>query len=156
MIVSSVVVGRVELTVEVVQPDDVDRRVVVAVVDDVAPDDALAVLRRRDAEQERRGRRQVDAADVVAPCRGRSSAAGEERRAHVRVRAQVLHVRHVAVLAEERRRRDQRARRRRVELVRRVREGDHVARAGRVRHVGRAVRPVRDVAGLGLRVRRGR
>ena len=77
-------------------------------------------------------------------------AAGEERRPHVDVGGQVLDVRHVAVLAEEVRRRDQRAGRLGVELVRRVGEDDQVAGPGRVRHVGRAVRPVRDVARLGL------
>ena len=152
VLASSVVAAGSELTVEVVQADDVHRREVVAVVDDVAPHDALAVLRRRDAEQERRRRRQVDAADVLRHAAVDPVAAGEERRPHVRVRAQVLHVRHVAVLAEERRRRDQRAGRRRVELVRRVAEGHDVTRTGRVRHVGRAAGAVRDVAGLGLRV----
>ena len=63
---------------------------------------------------------------------------------------EVLHVRHVAVLAEEVRRRDQRARRRRVELVRRVREDDEVAGPGRMCHVGGRARAVRDVARLGL------
>ena len=62
-----------------------DRRVVVAVVEDVAPHDALAVLRRRDAEQERRRRREVDAAHVVDHAALDRRAAGEERRAHVRV-----------------------------------------------------------------------
>ena len=80
-------------------------------------------------------------------------AAGEERRPHVGVAREVLHVRHVAVLAEERRERELRAGRRRVELVRRRGEHDEVAGPGGMRHVGRAVRPVRDVARLRLRVR---
>ena len=66
------------------------------------------------------------------------------------LRGQVLHVRHVAVLAEEVRGRDQRARRRGVELVRRVGEDDQVTGPGRVRHVGGRAGPVRDVPGLGL------
>ena len=145
--------ARVQLAVEVVEADHVDRREVTAVVEQVAPDGALRVLRLRDVEQERRRRREVDVADVLDLAALDRGAAGQERRAHVRVRAQVLHVRHVAVLAEERARRDQRARRGRVELVRRVGEDHEVARAGRVRHVGRRARPVRDVARLGLRVR---
>ena len=143
-------VVRVELTVEVVQPDDRDRPVLAAVLEQVAPHDALAVLRRRDVEQERRRRREVDAADVVDHAALDRPAAGQERGAHVRVAVEVLHVRDVAVLAEERRPRDQRAGRRRVELVRRVRERHDVAGAGRVRHVGGLARAVRDVAGLGL------
>ena len=62
---------------------------------------------------------------------------------------EVLDVRHVAVLAEEVGRRDERARRLGIELVRRVGEGDEVAGPRRVGHVGRAARPVGDVAGLG-------
>ena len=123
-----------------------------AVLEQVAPHDALALLGHRDVEQERRGRRQVDAADVVDDAAVDRLAAGQERGPHVGVGVEVLHVRHVAVLAEERRAREQRAGRRRVVLVRRVGEHDQVARPGRVRHVGGAVVAVRDVARLGLRV----
>ncbi len=80
-------------------------------------------------------------------------AAGDERRPHVDVVVDVLHVGHVAVLPEEQRRRDQRARGRRVELVRRVGERDHVTGARRVGHVGRRARTVGDVARLGPGVR---
>ena len=72
---------------------------------------ALAVLRLGDAQQVR------DASAPGRSCAGRSTvalgdavAAGDERRAHVDVGGQVLHVRHVAVLAEEGRAGDQRAR----------------------------------------------
>ena len=151
----AVVVGRRrlrELTVEVVQAHDRDRRVAVALLEDVAPHDALGVLRLGDPEQERDRRREVDRADVVGLAALDRRAAGEERGAHVRVGLEVLHVRHVAVLAEERRAGDQRAGRLGVELVRRVGERDDVTRAGRVRHVGRRVLAVRDVARLGLGV----
>ena len=57
------------------------------------------------------------------------------------------------MLPEERRPGDQRARGGGVELVRRRGEHDEVAGPCRVRHVGRRVGPVRDVAGLGLRER---
>ena len=142
--------ARLELTVEVVQTHDRDRRVAPRVLDDVAPHDALALLRGRDAEQERGRRREVDRAHVARGAVLDPRAAGQERRAHVGVGLQVLHVRHVAVLAEERRARDQRAGRRRVVLVRRVGEDHQVARAGRVRHVGGRAGPVGDVARLGL------
>ncbi len=81
------------------------------------------------------------------------SAAGDERGAHVDVGCQVLHVGHVAVLAEEGRAGHQRAGRGGVELVGRVGEHDQVARARRVRHVGGAARAIGDVARLGLGVR---
>ena len=146
-----VTVRRVELTVEVVEADDRQRpgscrrrragR---------AARPALAVLRHRDVEQERRRRGEVDAAHVVDRSPVDGIAAGQERGPHVGVAVEVLDVGHVAVLAEERREGDERARRGGVELVRRRREHDEVAGAGRVRHVGRAVRAVGDGAGLGL------
>ena len=73
-------------------------------------------------------------------CRARSPSPPARNVARMFVlRLEVLHVGHVAVLAEERRARDQRAGRRRVELVRRRGEHDEVAGARRMRHVGRAV-----------------
>ena len=149
----SISVGRrLELPVEVVEPDDRQRGVAAAAPEDVAPHDALAVLRHRDVEQEGGRRREVDAAHPARAAAGDGAAAGQEGRAHVRVRGEVLHVGHVAVLPEERRARDQRPGRRRVELVGRRGEDHEVAGAGRVRHVGRAAGAVRDVARLGLGV----
>ena len=78
------------------------------------------------------------------------AAAGDERGAHVDVGVQVLHVRHVAVLAEEGREGDERAGRGGIELVGRVGEDDQVAGARGVRHVGGAARAVGDVARFGL------
>ena len=57
------------------------------------------------------------------------------------------------MLAEEGRARHERARSLRVELVRRIGEDDEVAGARRMRHVDGRARAVRDVTGLGLRVR---
>ena len=145
------VVRRLELAVEVVQPDDRQRLVALALLQQVTPHDALAVLRLGHVEQERRRRREVDAAHVVDHAAANGLAAREEGGAHVGVALQVLHVRDVAVLAEERRARDQRPRRRRIELVRRRGEHDEVAGARGMRHVRRAVRAVGDVARLGLR-----
>ena len=62
---------------------------------------------------------------------------------------QVLDVRHVAVLAEEVRRTEERARHGRVELVGRQAEGDDVASARRMRHVGgQPVQPLGELAML--------
>ena len=107
---SCAVVG-VELTVEVVQPDDRERRVLVAVARAGRaarrPGSARAPARRAGTPPSARGR--CCARPRTVP-RSIALAAGEERRPHVRVAREVLHVRHVAVLAEERRARDQRAR----------------------------------------------
>ena len=142
--------GLIELAVEVIEPDDRQRPEPVAAPEQVEPHDALAVLRRRDVEEERRRRGEVDAAHVLGHSSVDRVAAGEERRPHVGVAGEVLDVGHVAVLAEERREGDERARRGRVELVRRRREDDEIAGPGRVGHVSRAVRAVGDGARLGL------
>ena len=131
--------GRVELTVEVVEPDDGQRLDPAAVLEQLQQHPALRLLRLRNAEQVGDGRCDVDGPDLEsAPAD--LVAAGQERGPHVDVVLQVLHVGHVAVLAEELGLRDQRAGRRRVELVRRVGEDHQVAGAGRVRHVGGGVR----------------
>ena len=77
-------------------------------------------------------------------------AAGDEGGAHVDVGGQVLHIRHVAVLAEEGRAGHQRAGCFSVELVRRIGKDNQIAGAGGVSHIGGAVRAVGDVARFGL------
>ena len=138
---------------EVGQADDGHERARLAAAQQIQPHHALRMLRLR-------GRPACTRASAPGrwcePARARRwanpAAAGEERRPHVDVGRQVLHVGHIAMLAEEGRAGDQRAGRGRVELVGRVGEDDEVAGAGRVRHVGGAARPVGDVARLGLGV----
>ena len=91
---------------EVVQADDRHRLVAVAAVDRVEEDAPLAVLRLGDSEQEGERRREVDR--LRRHLALRDPLAPGERRPHVDVRGQVLEVRHVPVLAEEVRWRDQR------------------------------------------------
>ena len=121
---------RVELTVEVVEADDGDRLDRVAALEQLGQHPALALLGLGDAEDVGQRGCEVDRprGDLAL---GDAGAAGEEGRPHVDGRAEVLDVRHVAVLAEEVGRGDQRARRLGVELVRRVGEHDEVARPGR-------------------------
>ena len=142
---------RIQLAMEVGQPDHVDRPVATAVLQQRQQHLTLAVLRHRHAEQERRRRRQIDAAHGLArDATTDRRTVGEERRPHVRVARRVVDVGHVAVLTEERGPGDQRAGRGGVELVRRRGEHDEVARARRVGHVRRAARTVGDEAGRGL------
>jgi hypothetical protein len=104
---------------EVVQPDDRQRLHTGRATQHLEQHPALRVLGFGDAHEigDRWGN--VDAADFE-PTLGDVVAAGQERRAHVDVVGEVLHVRHVPVLAEELRLGDQRSWRRSVELVRRV------------------------------------
>ena len=133
---------------EVVQPDDRHRRHASVRGAPGAPGPGCAGARGR------RGRRRGWApgrwCDPVDRALGDAVAPGDEGRPHVDVVVQVLHVGHVAVLAEERRAGDQGAGGGGVELVRRVGEHDEVAGAGRVGHVGRRALAVGDGAGLGL------
>ena len=130
---------RIELAVEVVEADERHERARPAVLQQVEPHHALAVLRLGHAQQVRDRRREVDRAHAVDACpRPMPSPPARNVARMLMLCVEVLHVGHVAVLAEERRERDERARGRRVELVRRVGERDDVAGARRVRHVGRA------------------
>ena len=126
---------RFELAVEVGEPDDVDRRVGIGIVEQVETHLALAVLGHGDVEEEGRCRRKVDAADVDGDAPRDGVATGQERGPHVGVALEVLDIGHVPVLAEERRAGDQGARCHGVELVQREVEHDEVPGPGRVGHV---------------------